>query len=162
MFLSWKPYLLVTKMIQSISFLTFLYWFPAFLFYCTIAGPGTEDILPHKRKRISSQGIACIPSAVPPWDSQFKTMATSVQESIQVPFLWGQCRGAQKAHLDHSGGLLAWVPPRWGWLWMEWVQALPWGGAGGPPVWLESVDRHHHRPLTGLVWPPLADTREGS
>lgn len=159
MFLSWKSYLQVMKMIQSTSFLTFLYWFPAFLFYCTIAGPGTENILPHKCKRISS---ACIPSAVPHSDSQFKTMATSAQESIQVPFLWGQCRGAQKAHLDHSGGLVVWVPPQWGWLWMEWVQALPWGGTGGPPIWLEPVGRHHRRHLMGLVWPPPADTRKGS
>lgn len=62
MFLSWKPHLLVMKMIQSIFF-TFLHWFPAFLFYCTITGPGMENILLHKRKRISSQGIVCIPSA---------------------------------------------------------------------------------------------------
>ena len=97
-FLSWKSHLLVMKMIQNIFFLTSLYWFPGFLFYCTITGPGTENILLPKHKRISSQGIASIPRAVPHSDPQSQTIAGSVPQGIQVAFLCGQSPAAQKTH----------------------------------------------------------------
>lgn len=99
---------------SELFFLAFLYLFPAFLSYYTITGLETDTVLPHRRKRISCQGVVCIPRAMSPSDPQFKMMAASVQGSIQEPFLCAQCPGAQQAQLDHSRGLAGHTSPQWG------------------------------------------------
>lgn len=56
---------------------------PSFLVLLYNNRPRMENTLPHKRKRTSFQGIACIPSAVPRSDPQSRTKAAP-----RFPFSW--------------------------------------------------------------------------
>lgn len=81
-----------------------------------------ETALPHDHRGISFQGIARILSAALDAGLQFRTKAAGDQGNVQVLPLCGQC--TESPHGPHLGSAFISDP----------TGALPWGGAGGPPI----------------------------
>lgn len=88
-------------MIQSIFFFYISVLIPSLRVLLYNNRPRMENTLPHKRRRTSFQGIACIPSAVLGSDLQFGTKAAGDQGSTQPLPLRGRC--AESPHGPHVG-----------------------------------------------------------